>query len=207
MREVNPKETSRAYAFEMWMNAPMPMVTFFKTLNVSKLVRVSHRTGLKFNMLMCYCIGKAASKIKEFYLLPVGDKLMQYDSIAVNTIVTNRDSEVSSCDIPFSVNLQQFNNDYLCLTRETAKSCTDHDLSHQSMVIGTSALAQYEIDGAVGMYSGIFNNPFMIWGKYKRGLFKITLTVSFQFHHTQMDGAHASKFLDGVQCEINELKI
>ena len=207
MREVNPKETSRAYAFEMWMNAPMPMVTFFKTLNVSKLVRVSHRTGLKFNMLMCYCIGMAASKIKEFYLLPVGDKLMQYDSIAVNTIVANRDSEVSSCDIPFSVNLQQFNNDYLCLTRETAKSCTDHDLSHQSMVIGTSALAQYEIDGAVGMYSGIFNNPFMIWGKYKRGLFKTTLTVSFQFHHTQMDGAHASKFLDGVQCEINELKI
>ena len=39
MREVNPKETSRAYAFEMWMNAPMPMVTFFKTLDVSNLVK------------------------------------------------------------------------------------------------------------------------------------------------------------------------
>ena len=37
MKEVNPQETSRAYAFEMWMNAPMPMVTFFKTLNVSRL--------------------------------------------------------------------------------------------------------------------------------------------------------------------------
>lgn len=62
------------------------------------------------------------------------------------------------------------------------------------MVIGTSALAQYEIDGAVGMYSGVFNNPFLIWGKYKRRLWKRTLTVSFQFHHTQMDGAHASRF-------------
>ena len=30
MKEVNPKETTRAYAFEMWMNAPMPMLTFFK---------------------------------------------------------------------------------------------------------------------------------------------------------------------------------
>ena len=207
MKEVNPQETTRAFAFEMWMNAPMPMVTFFKTLNVSKLVRVSRRTGLKFNMLMCYCIGRAASKIKEFYLLPVGNKLMQYGSIAVNTIVANSAGEVSSCDLPFSVNLQQFNNDYLCLTRETAKSCTDHDLSHQSMVIGTSALAQYEIDGAVGMYSGVFNNPFLIWGKYRRSWFTTSLTVSFQFHHTQMDGAHASKFLDRVQCEINELKI
>ena len=205
MREVNPKETSRAYAFEMWMDAPMPMVTFFKTLNVSKLVRVSRRTGLKFNMLMCYCIGRAARKIKEFYLLPVGDKLMQYDSIAVNTIVANSIGEVSSCDLPFGEDLEQFNNDYLRLTKEVAESCSDHDLSAESMVIGTSALALYEIDGAVGMYSGIFNNPFMIWGKYKRGLFKTTLSVSFQFHHTQMDGAHAAKFLDLLQREIGDL--
>ena len=206
MREVNPKETSRAYAFEMWMNAPMPMVTFFKTLNVSKLVRVSRRTGLKFNMLMCYCIGKAASKIKEFYLLPVGDKLMQYDSIAVNTIVANRDSEVSSCDIPFTNELEEFNQSYLHLTEKVADSCINHDLN-DSMVIGTSALAKYEIDGAVGMYSGVFNNPFLIWGKYRHRWFTTSLIISFQFHHTQMDGEHASKFLDGVQCEINELKI
>ena len=206
MKEINPKDTTRAYAFEMWMNAPMPMVTFFKTLDVSRLVKISRRNGLKFNMLMCYCIGKAASAVKEFYLLPVGDKLMQYDTIAVNTIVANAKGEVSSCDLPFSADLAQFNLDYLRLTRQVAESCTDHDLSQDSMVIGTSALAQYEIDGAVGMYSGIFNNPFMIWGKYKRQWLKTTLTVSFQFHHTQLDGAHASRFLDELQREINGLK-
>ena len=97
VREVNPQDTTRAYAFEMWMNAPMPMVTFFKTLNVSRLVKVSKRTGLKFNMLMCYCIGKAASRVKEFYMLPVGDKLMQYDALAVNTIVANREIGRASC--------------------------------------------------------------------------------------------------------------
>ena len=207
MKEVNPQETTRAFAFEMWMKAPMPMVTFFKTLDVSNLIKISKKRKLKFNMLMCYCIGMAASKVKEFYMLPVGNKLMEYDSIAVNTIVANSAGEVSSCDLPFSDNLQQFNNNYLYFTRETAKSCTDHDLSHQSMVIGTSALSKYEIDGAVGMYSGIFNNPFMIWGKYKRTWFKTTLTVSFQFHHTQMDGAHASIFLDQIQSEINKIRI
>lgn len=206
MRVVNPKETSRAYAFEMWMNAPMPMVTFFKTLDVSNLVKISRKKSLKFNMLMCYCIGRAANKIKEFYLLPVGDKLMQYDTIAVNTIVANRDGEVSSCDIPFTDDLFEFNQHYIHLTTQVADSCINHDL-HESMVIGTSALAKYEIDGAVGMYSGIFNNPFMIWGKYKRHLFKTTLTVSFQFHHTQMDGAHASMFLDRFQSEINKIRI
>ena len=82
MKEVNPQETSRAYAFEMWMNAPMPMVTFFKTLDVSRLVKISRKSGMKFNMLMCWCIGKSARDVKEFYMLPVGGKLMQYDTIA-----------------------------------------------------------------------------------------------------------------------------
>ena len=206
MKDINPKDTTRAYAFEMWMQAPNPMVTFFKTLDVSRIVRISRRKGLKFNMLMCYCIGRAATQVKEFYMLPVGGKLMQFDTIAVNTIVANKAGEVSSCDLPFNEDLAQFNSNYLQLTKQVADSCVDHDLSSESMVIGTSALAQYEIDGAVGMYSGIFNNPFMIWGKYKRGLFKTTLAISFQFHHTQMDGAHAAKFLDILQREIKNLK-
>ena len=206
MKEVNPRETTRAYAFEMWMQAPMPMVTFFRTLDVSRLVRIARKRGVKFNMLMCWCIGRAASGIKEFYLLPVGGKLMQYDSIAVNTIVADCRGEVSSCDVPFSTDLRQFNDDYLRLTRQVAETCENHDLP-ESMVIGTSALAQYEIDGAVGMYSGVFNNPFMIWGKYRRRFFRTTLAVSFQFHHTQMDGAHAARFLDALQREIDALAV
>lgn len=201
MHEVNPAETTRAYAFETWMKAPMPMVTLLRTLDVTRLRRLSRRRGLKFNMLMCLCIGRAASQVKEFYMLPVGDRLFRYDTIAVNTIVMNREGEVSSCDVPFSDDLTTFNTDYLRLTRQVAESCVNHDIT-DSMVIGTSALAQYDIDGAVGMYSGIFNNPFLIWGRYRRGLLKTRLTVSFQFHHTQMDGAHAARFLDLLQKEI-----
>lgn len=201
MKEVNPQETTRAYAFEFWMRAPMPMVTFFKTIDVTRLARISRKTGLKFNMLMCYCIGRAASGVKEFYTLPVGEKLIEYDSLAVNTIVANKEGEVSSCDVPFSDDLRTFNDNYLKLTRQVAESCENHDLM-DSMVIGTSALAKYEIDGAVGMYSGIFNNPFLIWGKYRSHWFRKTLTVSFQFHHTQMDGAHAAIFLNRLQEEI-----
>lgn len=202
MKEINPALTTRAYAYKMWMQAPMPMVTFFQTLDVTNLVRISKKKGLKLNMLMCWCIGKAASSIKEFYMLPVGDKLILYDTIAVNTIVANKNGEVSSCDIPFSEDLNQFNHNYLQLTKQVAETCQNHDLT-ESMVIGTSALVNYEIDGAVGMYSGIFNNPFLIWGKFKKRFFRKYLTVSFQFHHTQMDGAHAAQFLEKLQHEIN----
>lgn len=206
MQEVNPAETTRAYAFEMWMNVPMPMVTLFRTINVSKLRKISKRSGLKFNMLLCWCIGKAASQVKEFFMLPVGDRLVRYDSIAVNTIVANKTGEVSSCDIPYSPDVAKFNANYLRLTQRVAETCENHDIT-DSMVIGTSALVQYAIDGAVGMYSGIFNNPFMIWGRYRKSWFKTKLTLSFQFHHTQMDGAHAAKFLDILQTEINKVAI
>lgn len=54
MREINPKETTRAYAFELWMKAPMPMVTFFKILDVSRLVKISKKSGMKFILLIFY---------------------------------------------------------------------------------------------------------------------------------------------------------
>ena len=203
---VDPKTTTRASAFALWMDAPNPMVTFFKTLDVTPLVRLSRRRGLKFNMLLCFCIGKAASGIKEFYMLPVGRELMRYDTIAVNTIVKNRTGEVSSCDVPYSDDLARFNSDYLRLTKQVTESCENHDLT-ESMVIGTSAIIDTELDGAVGINSGIFNNPFIIWGRYHRGLLKTTLTISFQFHHTQMDGAHAGSFLALVQENIRALRI
>ena len=204
--EINPKDTTREMAFDLWMKAPNPMVTFFKTLDVTNLVRLSKKKKLKFNMLIDFCIGKAAATVKEFYILPVGDRLIQYNSIAVNTIVKNKDGEVSSCDIIYSDDLSSFNADYIKYTTETAKTATDRDLSSDCMVIGTSAIVDTEIDGAVGMNSGIFNNPFIIWGKYRKKMFKFYLPISFQFHHTQMDGAHAGKFLENLQNEINNIK-
>ena len=206
IKELNPKDTTRAMAYELWMKAPNPMVTFFKTLDVTNLIRISKRKSMKFNMLLDYCIGKAAVSVKEFYTLPVGEKLMQYDKIAVNTIVKNKDGEVSSCDILYVEDLKEYNKQYLKYTVQVAKNCQDRDLSNDSMVIGTSAIIDTEIDGAVGMNSGIFNNPFIIWGRYKKKWFRYYLTLSFQFHHTQMDGAHAGRFLANLQNEISSLK-
>ena len=100
--EVNPKDTARAEAFEMWMTSPMPMVTITKTFDVSNLLKASRKSGVKFNALLCWCIGKAATQLKEFYLLPEQDKLYRFDDIAVNVIVNNCKGGINSCDIPFA---------------------------------------------------------------------------------------------------------
>ena len=204
-KEINPTESSRATAYELWMKAPNPMVTFFKTLDVTDLLTVSKQKKLKFNMFLCYCITKAAVSIEEFYTLPVGEKLMQYDTIAVSTIVNNKRGGINFCDIPYTEDLETFNQHYLDNTSWVYEHCDNRDLSGESMVIGTSAIIETELDGIVGMNTGIFNNPFISWGRYRKKGLQYELPISFQFHHTQMDGSHAGRFLENLQKEINAL--
>mgnify|MGYP003294383551 CR=1 FL=1 len=206
MKEINPKETSRASAFELWMTSPMPMVTLTKTFDITHIVKVSKKRNLKLNMLLCWCIGKAASLMEEFYLLPVKDKMFEYDKLAINVIVNNKKGDINSCDINYNNDLSQFNKDYLSLTQQVADSC-ESIFNEEAMIVGTSAMVATELDCIVNQYTDKFLNPMVMWGKYRKKLFKITLPISFQFHHVQMDGGDAARFLELLQKEINNLKL
>ncbi len=228
-RELNTKETTRSTAYELWSKDPNPMVVVLKSLDVTNLVKISKKKGLKFNMLLSYCIGKAAEQIEEFYILPVGDKLMQYDTLAINTVVENINGGVNSCDIAYCSDLDLFNQDYLMYTSQVAETCQDRNLSADSMVIGTTAIIGKEIDGSVGKSNG--NNPFLVWSEYNNRSFPYYsqstlslvwsvlfggfynrffphyyLLLDFHFHHAQMDEIHAGKFLFDLQKEANSLK-
>ena len=203
-REINPQESNRAEAFSMWMSSPMPMVTLGKTFDVTPLVKASKKRGIKFNVLICWCIGKAASSIEEFYLLPENGRLYRFDRLAINIVVQYVKGGISLCDVPFSDDIEQFNADYLELTSQAAKTGKSSALEDY-MIVGTSVLPQVELDYLVNQYSGRYNNPFLAWGKYRKGLFKTTLLLSFQFHHAQMDGGHAARFLQLLQDEMNLL--
>ena len=204
--EVQPQETKRAFAFEMWMKSPMPMVTLTKTFDVSRIYKISRRKNLKFNMLLCWCIGKAASEMEEFYTLPEQGKLYRYDRMAINVIVNNINGGISSCDIPFSEDLQQFNHDYMELTSKAATECTSSFLEDH-IIVGTSAMVQTELDSFVNQYTEKFLNPLVMWGKYRKSWFKTTLPVSFQFHHVQMDGGDAARFLERLQKTMDNLNL
>ena len=203
-QEINPRETSRAMAFELWMKSPMPMVTLTKTFDVTRLYKVSLRRGLKFNMMLCWCIGKAASKIEEFYLLANDGKLYKYERMAINVIVENIRGGLSFCDIAVSDDLEQFNANYLHLTETIRQTCHDI-LDEDAVIVGTSTLTGTELDCIVNQYSGIFTNPFLAWSRYRKGWLKTMLPISFQFHHAQMDGSHAVRFLNNLQNAINQL--
>ena len=200
-QEINPKDTCRAQAFELWMKSPMPMVTLTKTFDVTRLRKVSRRRGMKFNMLLCWCIGKAASQMDEFYLLPESGKLMKYDRLAINVIVNNKEGGINSCDILYTDDMEQFGQDYMVLTQSASTSCQSSFVD-DAMVIGTSAMTATELDCIVNQYTDQFCNPMVMWGRYHKGWLRTTLPISFQFHHVQMDGGHAARFLKELQKTI-----
>lgn len=206
MREIDPKTTSRAKAFDLWMKATMPMVTMTKTFDITHLIHLSKRKGVKLNMLMCYAVVKAASAFKEFYMLPVGDKLMEFGHLAINTIVMTQEGGINTCDIPFCEDIHLFEADYLRITQQASQSKEDITLGDDYMVIGSSALTKCELDSVVNVYAGFWNNPFVVWSKYRKGWFKTTLSLSFQFHHTQMDGPISTGFLNKLQEVIDTME-
>lgn len=201
--QINPQDTSRAEAFNLWLCSPMPMVTLTKTFNVSNLLKQSKKLNISFNALLCWCIGKAASQIEEFYLLIEKDKLYKYDKIAINVIVNNKKGGINSCDIAFNEDLTQFVKDYTQLTQRTSQENKSNFLEDY-MIIGTSAMIETKLDSIVNQYTDKFTNPMLMWGKYRKHFFKTLLPISFQFHHSQMDGGHGAKFLELLQKEIKK---
>lgn len=204
---INPKDTGRADAFTLWMSSPMPMVTLVKTMDVTRLLKISHKRQLPFNLLMCWCIGKAASIIPEFYDLPVGEEMYRFDQLAVGPVVNNCKGGINYGDIPFDEDISKFAADYKSICENASRLCENICLDDRMMVIGTSAMIQTELDCIVNQYAKGFNNPMLLWGKYRKGPFKTTLAVSFQFHHVQMDGGHAARFLELMQKTISQLSV
>jgi chloramphenicol O-acetyltransferase type A len=202
--EITPQESNREQAYTLWIKSPMPMVTLTKTFDITRLQKIAKQRHVKLNMLLCWCIGKAASQIEEFYTLPEGGKLFRYDSLAVNVIVNNIKGGINSCDIPFVDDLEQFGSAYTTLTSEASNTCKSI-FNEEHMIVGTSAMTATELDSIINQYTDKFCNPMVMWGRYRKGWFKTTLPISFQFHHVQMDGGHAAQFLELLQKTINSI--
>jgi chloramphenicol O-acetyltransferase type A len=137
-------------------------------------------------------------------MLPHNGKLYKYDRMAINMIVENVKGGLSYCDVAISDELEQFNANYLYLTETVSQTCQDI-LDDEAVIVGTSAVTGTELDSIVNQYNGIYTNPFLAWGRYRKGWLKTTLPISFQFHHSQMDGSHAARFLEKLQKTINTI--
>jgi chloramphenicol O-acetyltransferase type A len=120
-------------------------------------------------------------------------------------IVDNAKGGISTCDVPYSDDFQQFSCDYDTITLKCSTNCQEI-ADDEAMILGTSAVTGTELDSLVNQYNGIYNNPFLAWGRYRKHWFSVKLPISMQFHHAQMDGGHAARFLESLQQTICDFK-
>ena len=80
-QEINPKNTSRAQAFELWMKSPMPMVTLVKTLDVTRLRKYAKRYSMPFNMAKAgFTVHVLSDCITSYDLKKLPEMLAYYES-------------------------------------------------------------------------------------------------------------------------------
>ena len=132
------------------------------------------------------------------------DRLYRFDRLAINVIVHQAKGGICNCDVPYSDDLQQFSRDYDRITQQASEACQDI-VDSEANIVGTSAVVETELEYMVNQYTGIYTNPFLAWSRYRRHWFRTTLSISMQFHHAQMDGSHAARFLQLLQQTINHL--
>lgn len=72
MHEIEPLKTNRATSYKLYINAPMPMVTIFKTFDITKLIQLKEK-GYKLNMFFVTAFFQPHRRQKNstFYLLTI----------------------------------------------------------------------------------------------------------------------------------------
>jgi len=205
-RFITPQEAGRKFAYDSWIENTMPMVTVVSTLDVTRVVRYSKRKKMKLNMLMCYCILKAAYPIREFFYFLDGKQMVYAERLTIQTILNTKQGGLGFCDIPYCETLEEFSKYYDNNSRLVIKS-SQHLLDTDGAPIYTSCVPNLYLDAAVNQYCNKFSQPFIVWGRYRKAfLWRYKLPISFQFHHVQMDGQTVGTFFNNLQEEFNKLK-
>lgn len=137
-------------------------------LDVTGLIQTSRRKNLEPDMLMAYCIGRAASTVEGFCQLPAADGLAQNRPVAVGISVENADGGTNFCDILYEADLDRFCIGYRWHRKQAVLSCRDRDLSANCVVIRTAAYPGVWDISDKGLGLGCKEGPSVCWGKYLR---------------------------------------
>ena len=202
--EIDPMETSRRSQFECFRNCACPTIVATKIYDVTPLLRYGRKHNMKFNMLLCWLMGKVASKIDVLYTIYEPYRLYKYDKICVNIVVPSSNDCVNLCDVPYNDSLEQFAADYDRITYQSIHEQRDILLDDYAR-LGTSAVIQTELASVTGGYNDKYTNPFLSWARYHKGWLKTTLPITLRANHIQMDGGHCARYLEMLQEEIKNI--
>lgn len=202
---VDLEKSSRKYAYDKFINAANPMMTMTSKVDITRLYKLSKK-GLKLNCLLLYSILKAAQRNENFYYELKDKKLVKFDKLSTNVVIYGEDDNLYYVSIPDCEDYLTFEKIYSDLVSEYKKKCCHYYLD-DSALLATSAVINSTFESIVCGYTEDFLSNFFTWGKYEKKLNKVTLNISFRFHHALMDGRDVGEFFSNLNKFIASLKV
>ena len=204
---ITPAEAGRELEYDRWAKGVMPMMHVTVTLDFTHLIRYCKKhKEIPVHAATCYCIGRAADKIRECHLLVTDDGFVWSDIINTQTVIKDKKGDLRYVEFAPKETLSEYAVQYRQVIKEAREKCEHHFLG-DGICIGTScASTRLVIDSCANQYTGDFNNLFLMWGAFRRTFFRrYKLAMTVQFHHVQINGGEICLLFENIQDEINSL--
>ena len=199
---VDPRATTRAAAFDLWMDAPNPMVTFFKTLDVTPLVRFVKQRGMKFYPAMIWVVSRVINAHEEFKLGWDQDgNLIRWDFVSPSYAHFHpEDGNFTKLVTPYMEDLPAFHARFL-EDREKYRELRGVVEGQPTNHFDVSCLpwVRYRHFDVHVFDQGDFLAPVVTWGKYEAEGGRLVMPLTMNIHHAAADGFHLSRFFTEVQ--------
>lgn len=208
LEKINPEESSRALAYQYLNNQVLPTVTLIKRIDVTKIKKISKKTGHKFNCIINYLILKSAMNIPEFFLKIDGtdNGLFKSDKICLSFMSKKKNGFLAYCGVEYAEDFLTFEKQYNLAVKYCYENNCDKFIE-DSARIGTSTVPWTNLVGIINGYGPNFTNPFITLPKIEKKFFRYYINISFQSHHLQMDGEQACKYLENLEKNVKSFKI
>ena len=204
---INIKTWNRKDQFYFFKKYDNPFFNICSEIDVSELYKYVKDTRISFFSASLYLSLKAANDIAEFRYRIRGDKIIIHETIDAGSTVLNEDETFSFCYFKYSSNFQEFDADVSLRLRENQAS--GGNLDPQDF---RDDLIHYSVIPWISFFSishpRKFNQkdsiPKIVFGKYHHLYDTMKMPISIEAHHALMDGIHVAKYLDVLQCYLNE---
>ncbi len=190
--------------YNRFITQPNPGVCVTGRFDVTNLYKYKKK-GHSFNAMLCYCILQAAQKIKEFHYSIKEDGLYYYQNMKTNAVINGIDGQLYFVDYKYCDHFADFEKEYYRANEYCSKNCT-HLQEDTGALISTSAIIAYPFESITLSTATDFWDNFMLWGKFVKKWFKVTLNMTLRFHHATIDGQHAAMFFCELQKVIKQFK-
>ena len=193
-----------AVMYNRFVKEPNPSVCVTGKFDITNLYK--HKNKHSLNAMLCYCILQTAQSIKEFHYSIKEDGLYYYKNVKTNAVVNGVDGQLYYADYKYFDNFVDFEKEYHRANEYCSKNCV-HLQEDTGALISTSAIIGYPFESISLETATDFWDNFLLWGKFVKKWFKVTLNISLRFHHATIDGQRAAKFFNELQKQISEFKV